>query len=52
MDSSPESSESMKIEKDEITVAGDEKDVSFRDLVIRMHQSFCVISNHRLSDLI
>lgn len=38
-----ESGETTRIEEDEISVAGDEKDVSFRELVSRIRQFFFVL---------
>jgi hypothetical protein len=44
MESILESGETTRIEEDEISVAGDEKDVSFRDLVSRIRQFFVLLA--------
>jgi hypothetical protein len=51
MASGVESGERTRITEDETPAVDEEKDVSFRDLVSRIHRFFCVTCNHRLSDL-
>lgn len=51
MASGADSGERLSITENETSAADEEKDVSFRDLVSRIHWLFCVTCNHRLSDL-
>jgi hypothetical protein len=51
MESGIECGDRTGINEDEISAADEEKDISFRDLVSRIHQFVCVTCNYRLSDL-